>query len=76
MVIFGDVFLLIPNIAQLSFARKKTERQIDKQFELNWKKKKGKKKKEKREKGKTKREKGKWKKKKNEKKIKRKQKKK
>merc|ERR1712243_23396 len=60
-VIFGDVFLFIPNIAQFSFVRKKkTERQTYKQFKLNCKKKKGKRKKKKEKKGKKrKREKGK-----------------
>merc|ERR1712243_387738 len=47
-VIFEDVFLFIPNIAQFSFVRKKkTERQTYKQFKLNCKKKKGKRKKKK-----------------------------
>ena len=59
-VIFGDVFLFIPNFAQFSFVRKtKTDRQTYKQFKLNCKKKKGKrkKKKEKRKKKKGKKEK-------------------
>ena len=34
-VIFGDVLLFIPNLAQFSFVRKKTERQTDKQLKLN-----------------------------------------
>ena len=63
-VIFGDVFLLIPNIAQFSFARKKirkTNRQIVqiKLKEKKRKKEKRKKKKDKRKKGKRKMEKGK-----------------
>ena len=29
-IIFGDVFLLIPNVAQFSFAREKTDSQTDK----------------------------------------------
>ena len=51
-VIFGDVFLFIPNFAQFSFVRKtKTDRQTYKKFKLNCKKKeKRKKKKEKRKK--------------------------
>ena len=55
-VIFGDVFLLIPNIAQFSFARKKTERQTDKQT-VQFKLKEKKRKKEKRKKKKVKKEK-------------------
>ena len=65
-VIFGDMFLFIPNIAQFSFVRKKkTEGQTYKQFKLNCKKKKGKRKNKKRKKkGKRKKKKGKGKKKK------------
>ena len=33
-IIFGDMFSFIPNIAQFSFVRKKTERQTDKQLKL------------------------------------------
>ena len=61
-VIFGDVFLFIPSIAQFSFVWKKIERQTDKQFKLNCnirkkKKEKRKKKKKKRKKKKEKRKK-------------------
>ena len=39
-VIFGDGLLFILNLPQFSFVRKKTERQTDKQFKLDCKKKK------------------------------------
>ena len=48
-VIFGDVLLFIPNLAQFSFVRKKTERQTDKQFKLNCYKRKRKRKRKKKE---------------------------
>ena len=54
-VIFGDVLLFIPNLAQFSFVqKKKTERQTDKQFKLNCYKRKRKKKKKKKQKKKKK----------------------
>ena len=55
-VIFGDGLLFILNLPQFSFVRKKTERQTDKQFKLDCKKKKEKDKKKKKEKRKREKE--------------------